>query len=64
MAHLKADRGLFPLGILQHACYEPDFCGRNLATRAAPDKARVLVPARALYQFGVAPCFKRQCFLG
>ena len=41
-----------------------DFWGRYLATRAAPDKARVRTPVRALYQFGVAPCFRRQCFLG
>ena len=38
--------------------------GRKRATRAAPDKALVRTPARALYQLGVALTLARQRFLG
>lgn len=38
--------------------------GLKRDTLAAPDKALVLTPARALYQLGIAPCFMRQFFLG
>ena len=38
--------------------------GRNRATRAAPDKARVRTPLRALYQCGMAPCFRRHFLFG
>jgi len=38
--------------------------GLNLATRAAPDKALVRMPARCLYHCGVAPRLRRQFFFG
>ena len=41
-----------------------NFCGRYFATRAAPDRALVRTPLRALYHCGMAPCFRRHFFFG
>ena len=44
--------------------HQLSFCGRKRATLAAPDRARVRMPERALYQTGVAPCLTRHFLPG
>ena len=44
--------------------HEPSRVGRKRATRAAPDKAWLRTPLRALYQRGVAPCLRRHFLPG
>ena len=62
------DKGLFSAGKFVFGgggiSHQLNLWGRYRATRAAPDKARVRVPVRALYHLGVAPCFTRHFFWG
>src|SRR5450830_1318387 len=70
VAQLKQvlDEGLFGTGqfifFFDRIGHQLTLEGRYRATRAAPDKALVRVPVRALYQRGVAPCLTRHFSLG